>query len=85
MQLNIDTDAAYIVLLESQSTIPCLYHLTNIPHTSDRFFENGTILIERKTLRHSVASAEEAEFGGVFYNSQMTIPIRTLSEAMGHP
>ncbi len=45
---------------------------------------NGPILIECKTLKHVVASAAEAETGGLFLNGQTAIPIRIILEALGH-
>ena len=69
MQLHIDTDASYLVLPKACSRIAGLYHLTNTPHTSDRFFRNGTILVEFKILRHVIASSAEAEVGGVFHDA----------------
>jgi hypothetical protein len=46
---------------------------------------NGAILVECKTLRHVVASAAEAETGGIFHNVQVAIPIRRILTALGHP
>ena len=68
MQLNIDTDAAYIVSLKSCSINAGFYHTTNTPHKSDRYFRNGEILVECKTLRYVVASSAEAEVCGVLHN-----------------
>ena len=38
-----------------------------------------------KTLRSVVASAAEAETGGLFHNGQTKIHIRRLLQALGHP
>ena len=50
MKLNIDTDPEYLVLTKTCSRIAGFYHPTNTPHTSDRFFRNGAILVECKNL-----------------------------------
>ena len=36
-------------------------------------------------MRHVVASDTEAEIRGLFHNSQTSIPIRVILEALGHP
>ena len=46
---------------------------------------NGPILVECKTLRHVVASAVEAECGGIFHNAQVAIPLQQVLIDMGHP
>ena len=50
MILNIDSDAAYLVLPNARSRIAGIYHLTNhsSPHKSP--FLNAPILVEYKTL-----------------------------------
>ena len=45
MQNHIDTDAAYLVLPKAYIIISSFYHLTNTPHTNDRFLSNGVILV----------------------------------------
>ena len=84
MQLHIDSDAAYLVLPHSRSRIAGFYHLTNLPHDSDRYFRNGGVLVECSRIRHVVASSAEAETAGLFHNAQTAIPIRTTLEALGH-
>jgi len=41
-------------------------------------------LIECKTLKHVVASAAEAETGGLFLNGQTAVIIRIILEALNH-
>ena len=36
-------------------------------------------------MKHVVASAAEAETGGVFRNSQLAVTIRIILEALNHP
>ena len=84
MILHIDSDAAYLVKPKAHSRVAGFFYLDNIkPRHLARL--NGAILIECKTLRHVVASAAEAETGGIFHNTQMGIPIRYILIALGHP
>ena len=68
MQLNIDTDAAYIVLPKEHIRTAGFYHITNTPHTSEIFFRNGAILVECKI--------SESEVGVVFQDTGTEIPTR---------
>ena len=85
MILNIDSDAAYLVAPKARSRVAGYYHLTSNPQTTPNPTLNGSIHVECKTLRHVVSSAAEAEVAGVFHNSQIAIPIRTLLHALDHP
>ena len=85
MLLNVDTDAAYLVLPKSRSRIAGYFYLGNAPTRTPHPRLNGAILIECKTLRHVVASAAEAEVGGIFHNAQTSIPIRNMLINLGHP
>ena len=85
MILMLDTDAAYLVMPKARSRIAGYYYLGNKATSQPHPELNGAILIECKTLRHVVASAAEAETGGIFHNAQMAIPIRTILEAIDHP
>ena len=84
MILNVDSDAAYLVLPNAKSRIAGYYHLSsyNPPHPTPL---NAPILIICKTIKNVVASAAEAETGGLFLNGQEIIPIRYLLEQMSHP
>ena len=86
MILNIDTDAAYLVLPKARSRLAGYFYMGHkrgkaSPHT----LLNGAILVECKTILHVVASAAEAETAGLFHNAQMCIPIRNILIALGHP
>ena len=84
MILHVDSDAVYLVAPKTRSRIVGYYYLTNIacPTTSAKL--NGAVQVECKTLRHVVTSAAEAEVVGVFYNTQMAIPIRRMLEKLNH-
>ena len=85
MTLHVDSDAAYLVLPKARSRIAGHYSLGTPRKLPTNPIPNGSILIECKTLRHVVASAAEAEVGGLFHNAQMAIPIRNMLEQLGHP
>jgi hypothetical protein len=85
MILNIETDAAYLVMSKARSRIAGHFSMGNHPHTTPHPNLNGAVLIECKTLCHVVASVTEAEIGGIFHNAQMVTPIKTVLIAIGHP
>ena len=55
------------------------------PAKKGRSKYNGAILIECRTIRHVVSSAAEAETNAVFQNAKLTVSIRNLLIALGHP
>ena len=87
MILHVDTDAAYLVLPKTRSRIAGYYYLAQYP-TTDAIPKptlNGTIHVECKTLKHVVASATEAETGGLSHNRKIILQIRQTLAALGHP
>lgn len=46
---------------------------------------NGSVLDVSHLMKEVLASAAEAEFGGLFYNGKECCPIRTTLEELGHP
>ena len=83
MVLHVDTDAAYLVLPKARSRVAGYYQLLDYPTKQDSI--NGPLHIECKTIRNVVASAAEAEMGGLYHNAQTSIPIRYILEALHHP
>mgnify|MGYP005710450381 CR=1 FL=1 len=73
-----------MLLILLKSRIAGFYYLTDLPPPSQPPPSNGPILVECKTLKHVVVSAAEAETGGLFVNSQLTLPIRQSLQALGH-
>ena len=69
MTLHIDSDAAYLVLPSAKSRIAGYFYLSNHPKFHIPTKLNAPVIVECKTLRHVVASAAEAETGGVFHNA----------------
>ena len=85
MILNIDSDAAYLVVPKSRSRVACYFYLSSKPKNTDIPKLNVSMHIEYKTLKHVVSSAAKAEVGGIFHNSQVAILIRTILHALNHP
>ena len=81
MMLHVDSDAAYLVAPNAKSRIAGYYYLGN-EKKNNRL--NGAILVECRYLKHVVASAAEAETGGLFHNCQNAIYIRRLLEVLNH-
>lgn len=82
MILQVDTDAAYLVLPKARSRCAGHYYLTN--DSLDNPPPNGPIYTLCKTIRNVVSSSAEAETHGAFTNAQEIIPIKRMLEAMGH-
>ena len=82
MILNVESDAAYLVLPKARSRLAGLFNLGQ-HHPSPP--NNGPLLVECKTIKHVVSSAAEAETAALFHNAQTSIPIRRLLIALGHP
>ena len=88
MVLHVDSDAVYLVQDGAHSQIAGHYILSSFPSPASQNPDkapNAPILIECKTLRHVVASAAEAETGGLFHNAQTILHLRDLLNAIGHP
>ena len=86
MILNIDTDAAYLVMPNAKSRIAGYFYLSSLPNASGIPIPmNGPILVECTTVKHVVGSAAEAECAGCYHNAQKAIPIRIALAELGHP
>ena len=81
MVLHIDSDAAYLVAPQARSRAAGYFYLGNMNHT----LFNGAIYILTKLIKAVMASAAEAECGGLFMNAQEAVPIRTTLQELGHP
>ena len=88
MVLHVDSDAAYLVLPGARSRIAGYYFLSSKINPEQLGTvepkPNGLILVECRTLNHVVASAAEAETGGLCHNGQTIIPIRRTLIELGH-
>ncbi len=86
MILNVDSDAAYLVLPKARSRIAGYFYLSNAPSSTMTDPPlNGAITVECSALRNVVSSAAEAETGGIFKNGQKAVAIREDLIAIGHP
>jgi hypothetical protein len=90
MRLWIDSDASYLSEAKARSRVGGYYYLTTFPSrnpTSDDPSPplNGAIHIICSIMKNVMASASEAELGGLFFNGQEGCPIRAALEFMGHP
>ena len=88
MVLHVDSDAAYLVMPKARSRITGHYYLSDHPFhipVDGHPKPNAPILTECRTLRYVVASAAEAETGGIFHNARTAIPIRQTLTALNHP
>ena len=83
MLLHIDSDAAYLVQQHARSRYAGFYYLGSPGSTPST--PNGAILVVCRTIRNVVASAAEAETGGLFGNGQEAIPLRRALLALDHP
>ena len=81
MILSVDLDAAYLVLPKAKSRIAGFYYLTD----RDLSYYNSPILVVCKTLKNVVASAAEAETGGLFLNGQEIVNLRHILISLNHP
>ena len=73
MILHVDSDAAYLVQPNARSRYAGYYYLGSQNSTNNTL--NGAVLVICRTIRNVVASAAEAETGGLFGNGQEIIPI----------
>ena len=85
MILHADSDAAYLVMPKARSRIAGYFYMSDHPNIIFPPKLNAPVLVECKTLRHVVASAAEAETGGLFYNAQTVLPIREMLTTLNHP
>jgi hypothetical protein len=88
MALNVDTDAAYLVLPNARSRYAghCILSDEPLPPPAiPNPQPNGAILTACKTIRGVMSSAAEAETGRVCGNGQDIIAIRISLHALGHP
>ena len=83
MILHVDSDAAYLVQPNARSRYAGYYYLGSQNSTNNTL--NGAVLVICRTIRNVVASAAEAETGGLFGNGQEIIPIRRGLDALDHP
>ena len=86
MQLEVDSDAAFLVLLNSKSRIAGYFRLLHHPSSPHQHHvDNGPILVEVLTVKSVLTSAAEAETHGVFHNAKLVLPLVHMLTEIGHP
>ena len=87
MVLHVESDAAYLVLPKARSRMAGFFYCSNKYDKNQpiKVPLNRPIHVECKTSRRIVTSAAEAETAGVFFNSQLCVPIRHMLTILGHP
>ena len=82
MILHVDSDDTYLMAPQAKRRIAG--HFFFPQHYSNNQAINHPSLVECKYIRHVVASAAEVEAGGLFHNTQTTIPFRLILHRLGH-
>jgi hypothetical protein len=88
MILHVDSDAAYLVQPNTRSRYAGHFFLSSNPPPLPAKpipERNGAIITVCKTICNVVASAAEAETGGVYNNAQDAVIIRIALQELGHP
>ena len=83
MIFHVDSNAAYLVVPNAKSRIAGYYYLSDLPSKKHNKL-NGAVLVECRYLKLVVASAAEAETGGVFHNCQNIIYLQRLLHMLKH-
>jgi hypothetical protein len=84
MRLKIHSDASYLSEPEAGSRIAGYFFLGNNDDDTDNFV-NGAIHVLSVRLDVVVASAAEAEYGGIFHNAKEGVALRNTLADLGHP
>ena len=71
-----------MVLSKTRSRVAGYFRL--LKHNPSPSLDNGSILIEYRTLRSVIIAAAESETHGVFYSTKQSISIRYILNQIGH-
>jgi hypothetical protein len=82
MILHVHSDASYLSETKARSRVGGYFFLGNGTVNPPL---NGAIHVVCQILPNVMASAAEAEVGGLFVNGQTACPLRTTLEELGHP
>jgi hypothetical protein len=85
MILNIHSDASYLSEPQAKSRVGGYFFLGSVPKNNQPIPLNGAIHVIATILKFVVASAAEAELGGLFVNCKEGKIIRLILEELGHP
>jgi hypothetical protein len=82
MILHIHSDASYLSEPQARSRVGGFFFLGNGTENPPL---NGALQVISQIMNNVLASAAEAEVGGLFINGQAACPIRTTLTELGHP
>jgi len=85
MILQVEADSAYLVLPKARSRAAAWYILGNDPTNHPHPMTNAPIHIMCNTIKNVMASAAEAEAGGLYLAVQRACPMRVTLAELGHP
>ena len=85
MILTFDTDASYMSEPKARSCVGGYHYLSDHPDKTPEPPINGPVLVVCNIMKNVMASASEAETGGLYENCQAACPIRVTLEEMGWP
>jgi hypothetical protein len=85
MILQLEADAAYLVLPKARSRAAAWFILSNDPSTHPNPMDNAPIDVMCNTIKNVMSSAAEAETGGIYMATQRACPIRVTLAELGHP
>ena len=89
MVLHIGSDASYISARKARSRVGGHHYLSSASTDSTNHPikdppPNGPLHVVRSIMKNVMASAAEADIGGLFVNGQEAIILRTTLEELGH-
>ena len=83
MILHLESDASYLSEPKARSCYGGYFYLSDTPVEDVEPPINGPILVNASILKTVMASASEAETGGLFHNCQDAVPLRTTLDELG--
>ena len=86
MQLWVHGDEAYLVVSKACIRIAVYLFLSDTPENPLQLkpTHNAYVHIECRLLKHVVTSAVEEEYGALFHNAQLLVPIKITLGELGH-
>ena len=85
MILQLEADAAYLVLPKARSRAAAWFILGNDPTIHLSPMSNAPIYVMCNTIKNTMSSATEAETGGIYMATQRACPIRVTLSELCHP
>ena len=84
MILNIESDAAYLVLPKARSRGAVHFFFGNDPKVKEQM-DNAPFHVLCQTIKGVMSSAAEAETGGIYMGGKVACPLRIAAIELGHP